>query len=662
MLTKYKVILVDLFDTVVLRKVHTRKLMYYWATELQKYFTIDLLPQDIVKKRLDAYEILMNKYEDTGYNDFIELLYSNLCNEGIIKNTTCEEFYCVSHYLEIKYEGQSHFINKKMVDWLRKQKSIGLKIYCVSDFYLPKQDILKFLQRLNIEDIFDDIFVSCDWNAAKRTGNLYKTVLTEINCHASDCIMVGCNKFSDKANAEIKLINTKFIPNYIQHMKNRISMISDDKKLRKKTMKRLIKKYANTESPFSEFVVLFFVFIVKLYNQVLKDNIKNLIFLSREGLFLKKMFDFFQECNIPPEKRISTYYIKVSRKSLSNISLDLVKNPLPSIDSLSAFLDSIDIPENVVKQLPEMIKFDFQNKIEDFSTSIEYKTLVSNDEFIRLCANAHAENTEAFKKYINNYPDESVAFVDIGWSGTMQKALTSYLGKQTLGYYFGISVRDFNDPYLYSDKVIMKGLMFSNYPTKSKYFDCFAGNMPVYELFLNAPHGGAVSYSIINNEVSVKTEWISDDQYLFYNFAEPFQNKIWPLFKEICNSLTGCLYDDIDENVIWDMTMHSFLLPSKAAVEFEHNAYRYYYNNFEGHDKGVNILSKSNIKKVFNDSQEPLIIDILKRPYKYVRIINKLPIYLYSKKIGWITPLLTYPFYLYLKIFTHINARKQVNL
>ncbi len=99
-----------------------------------------------------------------------------------------------------------------------------------------------------------------------------------------------------------------------------------------------------------------------------------------------------------------------------------------------------------------------------------------------------------------------------------------------------------------------------------------------------------------------------------------------------------------------NMTVRSFLFPSKPALHFIYNAYYYYFNNFQTNNLGVDILGKSNIRTVLSSQGEPLLVSILKHPEEYVRYFNKVPLFLHTKKAGWLAPAVTLPFYLYFKL------------
>jgi HAD superfamily hydrolase (TIGR01549 family) len=292
---KNNIILVDLFDTLVFRKARLYRLVRYWAEELCRCFEMNMSAQEIIRMRGEFYDTLLTQNEEVKYSALIRKIYLSLSQEQLLENTTFEEFFSICHYLELKYEIQSQFINEKLVRWLRDQKSLNKRIYCISDFYLSREDVLHFLHKLEIDDIFSDVFVSCDWNQTKRSGNLYRKVLEEIQAAPEDCLMIGDNLKSDIRMAKKQSIKAKHVPRYLHVIKNFVYQIKDDKRQRKIILQGLARKYKNKKSPFCEFVLFFYILTEKIYVNARRDHLKNLIFLSREGLFLKKMFDYYQE-------------------------------------------------------------------------------------------------------------------------------------------------------------------------------------------------------------------------------------------------------------------------------------------------------------------------------------------------------------------------------
>ena len=83
----------------------------------------------------------------------------------------------------------------------RRINVIAVKIYCVSDFRLPANDITTFLTNQNLNQYFDGIFSSCEAGCTKKEGAFYSYVLAKINASPSDCVMIGDNFMVDCVNA-----------------------------------------------------------------------------------------------------------------------------------------------------------------------------------------------------------------------------------------------------------------------------------------------------------------------------------------------------------------------------------------------------------------------------------------------------------------------------
>jgi HAD superfamily hydrolase (TIGR01549 family) len=220
-----KIIFVDIFDTIIFRKIHPFKVIELWADFIITFFGLNLKKSDLIKLRSESFTSIKMIQEEASYDDVLRNVYSVLCTSGAFPaEISYTSFYQVCHEEEIILEMKSHFKNGKIIDWLKKIKK-QKNIYCISDFYLSKDDIIIFFSNLGIKDIFDDIFISSDYCLTKRTGNLYQKVVRDLGCSPSDCIMIGDNKISDKKNAQKNGICANFIPNYYQHLKNRFNKI-----------------------------------------------------------------------------------------------------------------------------------------------------------------------------------------------------------------------------------------------------------------------------------------------------------------------------------------------------------------------------------------------------------------------------------------------------
>jgi len=119
-----------------------------------------------------------------------------------------------------------------------------------------------------------------------------------------------------------------------------------------------------------------------------------------------------------------------------------------------------------------------------------------------------------------------VAIVDIGWKGTIQDNLYKIFdGDVTItGYYYGligdVRMNDGNRKY---------GLVFSDYPLKSQYFDTFKISYRFLENLLYASHGSCTGY--FDGEALLDS--YSEKEIELYSYVRDIQIRIKELFKNI---------------------------------------------------------------------------------------------------------------------------------
>ena len=84
-----------------------------------------------------------------------------------------------------------------MVDFLIEEKSKGTKIYLVSDFYCDSKTLSYWLEKLNVLNLFDDVFSSCDFDKEKATRKIYKYLIKKMYLNPKFITMYGDNLWSD---------------------------------------------------------------------------------------------------------------------------------------------------------------------------------------------------------------------------------------------------------------------------------------------------------------------------------------------------------------------------------------------------------------------------------------------------------------------------------
>lgn len=309
-----KAIMVDFFDTIIFRRVHSSQIYYQWAKTLITRFesTTPITSNEIIYLRHKINTELRKKYFEPPFKEVMSKLYEQLKDKIILSE---EKFISICLEADISVELGCQYPNNRLIKFLRKAKVRGQRIYIISDFYLPITAYNDFLINAGCYDIFDGIFVSETYNKTKSNGNIYPYVLTQIGLEAKDCIMLGDSKISDVIQANKYGIKGLWYFPLFHKIHTNISRIFNID-----YGKRIIRKQANYfyhHSVFDEYSIILFFFAQNLIRTAISDGTKKLVFVSRGGYFLKCIVDeYLKSLNI---KNIYTDYCYVSRKvCLSN--------------------------------------------------------------------------------------------------------------------------------------------------------------------------------------------------------------------------------------------------------------------------------------------------------------------------------------------------------
>ena len=649
MIQKYnnkKYVFVDVFDTIIFRRIHPLEVLNLWSSSIVNLFDLKIDAKSFFNLRISIYCHLSSIMEP-NYEQIIRKLYDKcLTLDLFFEQPEINVFISVCHDVEVALETRSQYPNQKMLKRLKKLKDSGKKLIAVSDFYLPTTDISHFISAAGFSGIFCDIFSSCDYNASKRKGDLFPIVLDKIACSPKESILIEDNRKNSIPNAKKYGIECKYIPNYFYKLSKKINYLLSNKYKRKRFLRINIKSIKNRKDPFIEYTVLFYIFTQRLFNELVTDKIKRVVFLSREGLFLKKLFDYYQLQNIPKEKRIETAYIKISRRSITNINEDLFRNPITTHMSLHSFLLSIGMNTQDNLNYLKMIAGDTEKVIQNFKDSDQYNTLLNTslkNEYDRV----HKKAVCSFKHYTDDIfgkTSDRTAIVDVGWGGSMQANLALFMKQPSVGYYIGVIDTAYED---ISTGQFHKGIMFSNNHDKSPYFDYYRVNTQLYEQLLSAPHGGAVSYSTNDNdEVVVCEDWPDNEKTLYYNLISNFQKKSFPIFQRLVDSDLSLPSKTQEDKILSIMVAKSSLFTTKLSYDFLCELDNGFTWNFSNDAKGIEY---NNIPKI-------RFVDMLVNPHTYLRYFVKLERYLKKRHFGMLYQPLARIYYWYIYVFRIFGA------
>lgn len=582
---KYNVYCFDIFDTILARKVAPEYVKEIWAKEIKDYFDISMLSEDIYKLRNKIEADLCQKNVNEGKDLEFQLdsLYSAMYNHLNLNMSEDKAYFMqISYSLEMSIEKRVQELCPDVVNFIKKLKQNGKRVVCISDFYTPVGFIKGLFAYHHILDYIDDFYISSQYLMTKRSGRLYDIVLSKLEESQEKIIMIGDNHFSD-----YELPISKGISAFWLDRSERYSFYNNFNKEKKVEVdKGLYQIYNKVDrDSYEDISFALYQFIQKLYNKVLCKKIKHVFFLSREGEFLKKIFDLYQENRIiDAESRISTHYLMVSRKAtfiaslkkLDEENFEMIFRQYINI-SLFDFLSSLGFEEKEQLFIGKDIGIDIYKKQDDLPNNEIFKTLLGSQAFQDLYEQKRIEQKNNFSAYLNSFgvdfERDEFCIVDVGWKGTIQDNIFMFFEqkRKILGLYLGLVAPGKKHP-----MNIKEGLVFSNIDGVTRYFDVYNANKSIFEVILGASHGSADHYLKQDNNIIVVTSERDEERELFKNVIRPMQVRIEKIFRDIDAYLINYAYD-YNELVDVFADIHARLVykPTQNQIDLFYRLYHF---------------------------------------------------------------------------------------
>ena len=180
-LDKYDLISFDVFDTLIFRRTDKPADVF---RVLEKNTGIS----GFCNMRIKAEATVRDRMKSIGREVCISDIYEELSKYCKLDKKKAEED-------EIKSEMMCCYANKELLKVCRMLHEKGKRIIAISDMYLSESVICELLKKNGFEMI-DAVYVSCDRNAGKTDGKLYK-VVSASEGNPEMCIHIGDNITAD---------------------------------------------------------------------------------------------------------------------------------------------------------------------------------------------------------------------------------------------------------------------------------------------------------------------------------------------------------------------------------------------------------------------------------------------------------------------------------
>lgn len=309
------------------------------------------------------------------------------------------------------------------------------------------------------------------------------------------------------------------------------------------------------EKLMSNYAFPLYLFTDRLYQSLVESNTKDVLFMSREGQFLKKLFDRYivlRKENNMETKDIHTYYFYGSRNSIMCASLqDIDKENFEflfrffNLMSAKSFMFSIGFSKEQIEKVEKLLGKRINKTHLNFKHSKIYKELITNQGFLSIYNKNRLEQAKAFNEYLNSfnidYKKDGLTFVDIGYHGTMQDLIFKFLGGKIniTGYFIKNRSKSTNNNKkigLLSD-VVNKSL----FGQRINKYDAYN-----YEQILRADHGRCSGYELKNNKPTPIINQDYGDEKTYTDLVKKVQDSIFNKFEKIFN-LNNSSQLNIDE-------------------------------------------------------------------------------------------------------------------
>ena len=411
-LKAYDVVSFDVFDTLIFRPFSDPTDLFYIVGEkmgIQDFRNLRIQAEckarEIVHRTNEGYEVTLSQIWDelekeTGLN----------AEEGVRFETETEVNLC--------------FANPYMLEVWNALKEAGKKLIIVSDMYLPADTISNILEKNGFTGA-SKIYISNEYGINKYEGRLYKKVREELTKDNASLkiVHVGDNPRSDLKMAETAGFDAILYPNvnrnsYLYRPYDMSSIVgSAYRGVVNSHIYNGLKTYSKKNEYGFIYGGLFVLGYCKfIHDYFLTEKPDKLLFLSRDGDILKKVYDFLYPGD-------STEYVLWSRKAAVKLCAALDKH-----DYFRRFIDhKVSEEITIGDALASMELSGLTSKLPENLNPTDKLTASNCDKLKSFLSGnwnvviaTYEEQQSAAKNYFANLLSgaSKAVCIDIGWAGS----------------------------------------------------------------------------------------------------------------------------------------------------------------------------------------------------------------------------------------------------
>lgn len=411
----YDIVLLDVFDTLVLRKFVRPEDVFYLVQQKLKY-------PDFKRIRIEAEQIARKKrYNDSGD---CEVSYAEIW-------TVLEKITGIKKEVGIRTEWEAeiescyanpYFV--KLIDILKREHKT---LVICSDMYWGQEKVAELLSRCGYP-MFDDYFISSDYRHSKNDGMLYEIIKNKYG-NSKRYVHIGDNRYSDVIMARKRGVKGVYYHNV--HLIGRKFRACDMSPLMYSIYSGIVngvicnglqEKTLLYELGYIYGGILVTGYCQFIHKYVKEHQIDKILFLARDGEIIQKAYELMYEeerekCNYVYWSRLAgikmctpyfkTLYIRrmIEDKVNQKYTLLEIMDTMQLLDMLNPFIEWV---EREYSEFSELDRGLAKKLVEYISSNWE-----------EVCKHYDKEREEGRKYYTNIVQDaKKVVAIDIGWAGS----------------------------------------------------------------------------------------------------------------------------------------------------------------------------------------------------------------------------------------------------
>nr|WP_298139518.1 HAD family hydrolase [uncultured Pseudomonas sp.] len=484
------------------------------AVRAVSFDVFDTLLVRVLHEPENLFDLMGHQLADRGFAEQRKVAqihgFKQMAREGRKELTLADIYDNLSHAqhdsavlaeLEQKLEHAVIRLNPEVVALFDEARSQGKVVVLTSDMYLPQKFFAQLAERLNLRA--DHLLVSSACNCTKRDkGELFDLLKQRLGLAGEDILHIGDNPLGDVQRAKEKGLRTlhyrppasiaqglvESLPassasTYLCAGLARYACYQDSRS----SWYRLGWQYGGP---------LLHGFLDWIQDEVRDEGIDRLLFISRDGFLLHQLHQQYSAGGVEAQ------YMRGSRVAFTMAALS-EQNFLESVTFFLSGADNItleDLFTRIGVELPDAGVLEPLNL--SATTRITPRTHKSVGQFLVAMRHRILQVARETRRGLHRHLLElgltdgmRVAFVDVGWSGTTQKAferaLEGMFELDVQGYYLGLSepAKSLSQKTGLRLKTMSEALQLDD-RSRALLYD----NRAVAELFFSAPYGTTIGY------------------------------------------------------------------------------------------------------------------------------------------------------------------------